>query len=223
MVCLTAALCRSITDELETVCGLLSPSRNEHLSLGDSVQRVRHASEMSNPEMAMYLEKETLRDAEESDYQLMSDLIQHRYHPDDHASQLDRERFGNNAFFLTVTDETVLERPGGPSASSSLDKTSVRPLVRAAAVEAVEGVPVPGEATPETLTPLSSPLASSSPSPAVSVSSPLTPTPTTTAIVHKAPPRAPPRAPLAVQQSSTSSSSSSSVSSIPYGNTETLC
>lgn len=72
-----ATSCRSITDELETVCGLLSPSRTEHLSLSDA-QRVRHASEMSNPEMAMFLEKETLRDAEESDYQLMSDLIQHR-------------------------------------------------------------------------------------------------------------------------------------------------
>ncbi|XP_034245088.1 transient receptor potential cation channel trpm [Thrips palmi] len=208
----------SITDELETVCGLLSPSRTEHLSLGEAAQRVRHASEMSNPEMAMFLEKETLRDAEESDYQLMSDLIQHRYNPNDHTSQLDRERFGNNAFFLTVTDETALERP---SASDSQDKGSgpsgrpLAPLVRATAVEGVQG-----EATPETLTPLSSPVASSSPA----VSSPLTPT--TTAIVHKAPAGKPGqagKAPLAVPQSSTSSTSSSSVSSIPYGNTETLC
>nr|XP_014292593.1 uncharacterized protein LOC106691364 [Halyomorpha halys] len=33
---------------------------------------------MSNPEMARFLEKEHLRDAEDSDYQLMEDLIQRR-------------------------------------------------------------------------------------------------------------------------------------------------
>lgn len=78
-----ARRCCSITDELETVCGLLSPSRTaDQLSLADAAHlshRTRHASEMSNPEMAMFLEKETLRDAEENDYHLMSDLIQHRY------------------------------------------------------------------------------------------------------------------------------------------------
>ncbi|KAJ1521079.1 hypothetical protein ONE63_002785 [Megalurothrips usitatus] len=126
----------SITDELETVCGLLSPSRTEQLSLGDAAllaHRTRHASEMSNPEMAMFLEKETLRDAEESDYQLMSDLIQHRYHEeeeegDDPVAQLDRERFGNNAFFLTVTDETALES----GAAAGARRAS---MVRSAAVE----------------------------------------------------------------------------------------
>ncbi|XP_052133267.1 transient receptor potential cation channel trpm isoform X2 [Frankliniella occidentalis] len=208
----------SITDELETVCGLLSPSRTETLSLADAGHhRVRHASEMSNPDMARFLEKETLRDAEESDYQLMSHLIQHRYHGDDeseHARQLDRERFGNNAFFLTVTDETVLD-PGagvgagngsGTGAATATTRapgdTPVRPLLRSTAIEGGDA----GAATPDTITPVSSPVASS-------------PTaPTTTAIVHKpgggrggAPP------------SSSSSSSSSSVSSFPYGNTETLC
>lgn len=43
------------------------------------VPRTRHASEMSNPEIARYLEKEHLRDAEENDYHLMEGLIkQHR-------------------------------------------------------------------------------------------------------------------------------------------------
>jgi len=41
-------------------------------------QRVRHASEMSNSEIAIFLEKETLRDAEESDYKIMEDLIHRR-------------------------------------------------------------------------------------------------------------------------------------------------
>ncbi|KAK3917934.1 Transient receptor potential cation channel trpm, partial [Frankliniella fusca] len=204
----------SITDELETVCGLLSPSRPEQLSLGDTVHRTRHASEMSNPEMAMYLEKETLRDAEESDYQLMSDLIQHRYRGDDadedeHARQLDRdrERFGNNAFFLTVTDETVLETSAPGSAAGKASRAPgdapVRPLLRSTAIEGgAAAAAAGGAATPDTITPVSSPVASS-------------PTaPTTTAIVHK---------PGVTRGETQSSTSTSSVGSIPYGNTETLC
>lgn len=100
----------SITDELETVCGLLSPPRTPSLLSpprpGDASphRRTRHTSEMSNPEMALFLEKEHLRDAEESDYQLMQDLIERRFYI---GESTDRdERFENNAFFLTVTDET---------------------------------------------------------------------------------------------------------------------
>lgn len=199
-----------ITDELETVCGLLSPSRTEQLSLGDAAllaHRTRHASEMSNPEMAMFLEKETLRDAEESDYQLMSDLIQHRYHEeeeegDDPVAQLDRERFGNNAFFLTVTDETALES----GAAAGARRAS---MVRSAAVEGAgpgEAAAAAGEATPDTVTPMSSP-----------VTSPTTPT-VTTALVHKTGVVG-----RGVSDATQSSSTTSSVSSIPYGNTETLC
>lgn len=103
------SFCRSITDELETVCGLLSPPRTPSLltptTKKDTVhpKRTRHTSEMSNPEMAIYIEKEHLRDAEESDYQLMQDLIDKRFYIGEN-SEID-ERFDNNAFFLTVTDE----------------------------------------------------------------------------------------------------------------------
>lgn len=45
-------------------------------------QRKRHLSEMSNPEMALVLEKEHLRSAEESDYMVMENLIQRRYDDD---------------------------------------------------------------------------------------------------------------------------------------------
>lgn len=45
-------------------------------------QRRRHASEMSNPEMALVMEKEHLRNAEESDYMVMENLIQRRYDDD---------------------------------------------------------------------------------------------------------------------------------------------
>ncbi|XP_050524701.1 transient receptor potential cation channel trpm isoform X1 [Daktulosphaira vitifoliae] len=77
----------SITDELETVCGLISPTCSpsmlsphcDHSPIRGNtpVSRKRHASEMSNPEIARYLEKEHLRDAEENDYHLMEDLIRH--------------------------------------------------------------------------------------------------------------------------------------------------
>lgn len=73
---------------METVCGLLSPPKSPSLltpALHTDIQaspsgnrRSRHHSEMSNPEMARFLEKEHLRDAEDSDYQLMEDLIQKR-------------------------------------------------------------------------------------------------------------------------------------------------
>lgn len=102
----------SITDELETVCGLLSPPKSPSgllTPLGHrteqnytSPRRSRHYSEMSNPEMARYLEKETLRDAEDSDYQLMEGLIQRR------LKSTDEDKFHNNAFFLATTPD--LER-----------------------------------------------------------------------------------------------------------------
>lgn len=38
---------------------------------------------MSNPEIALFIEKEHLKDAEESDYMLMENLIQRRYDDDD--------------------------------------------------------------------------------------------------------------------------------------------
>lgn len=59
---------------------LLSPHCDHSPNRGNTpVPRTRHASEMSNPEIARYLEKEHLRDAEENDYHLMEGLIkQHR-------------------------------------------------------------------------------------------------------------------------------------------------
>jgi transient receptor potential cation channel subfamily M protein 3 len=94
----------SITDELETVCGLLSPPHTPRLLSpprpGENLpRRTRHASEMSNPEMALFLEKEHLRDAEENDYQLMETLIHRHMDQQDEAAEC-------SAFFLKVTNET---------------------------------------------------------------------------------------------------------------------
>ncbi|CAH2089285.1 unnamed protein product [Euphydryas editha] len=78
----------SITDELETVYGLFSPPHTPRTPIASrllspgraaspSVRR-RHASEMSNPEFALFMEKEHLRGAEEDDYIIMENLIQRR-------------------------------------------------------------------------------------------------------------------------------------------------
>lgn len=48
--------------------------------------------------MALYLEKEHLRGAEESDYQLLEGLIHQRLT----REPTDSDKFDNNAFFLTV-------------------------------------------------------------------------------------------------------------------------
>lgn len=64
----------SITDELETYCGLLSPPRSPPVSPPPG--RGRTMSGLSNSEMAWHVENEHLRDAEECDYQQMEDLIQ---------------------------------------------------------------------------------------------------------------------------------------------------
>ncbi|XP_019755238.2 transient receptor potential cation channel trpm isoform X3 [Dendroctonus ponderosae] len=75
----------SITDELETVCGLLSPPRSPGLlspprpEQSPPSARKRNPSEMSNPEIAINFEKEHLRSAEECDYMVMENLIQRRY------------------------------------------------------------------------------------------------------------------------------------------------
>lgn len=63
-----------------------------------SDQRKRHLSEMSNPEMALVLEKEHLRSAEESDYMVMENLIQRRYDDEE-----DQER--NSSGLLSVVSE----------------------------------------------------------------------------------------------------------------------
>lgn len=79
--------------------------------------RKRHASEMSNPEIALYIEKEHLRDAEESDYMLMENLIQRRYEEED------KEQLQNSPL-LTVISE-----------SKECKGNMFRPLRRSSAIE----------------------------------------------------------------------------------------
>ncbi|XP_076624685.1 transient receptor potential cation channel, subfamily M isoform X8 [Colletes latitarsis] len=110
----------SITDELESYCGLLSPPRTPPISPPPS--RARHHTGMSNAEMAWQIENEHLRDAEECDYQQMEDLIQRRYIGDDdepvHTSD---EASGGGPFFISNEHRHQLRR------SSAIDEESRRP------------------------------------------------------------------------------------------------
>ncbi|XP_066138176.1 transient receptor potential cation channel trpm isoform X6 [Euwallacea fornicatus] len=103
----------SITDELETVCGMLSPPKSPGLlspprpEQSPPSSRKRHLSEMSNPEIAINFEKEHLRNAEESDYMVMENLIQRRYNEE---LELDVEDSGQGGSkgpaLLSVVAET---------------------------------------------------------------------------------------------------------------------
>ncbi|XP_044737220.1 transient receptor potential cation channel trpm isoform X2 [Chrysoperla carnea] len=117
----------SITDELETVCGLLSPPKTPRLLSpprpGQAApqtppRRKRHASEMSNPEMALYLEKEHLRDAEESDYLLMENLIQRRY---DDPEFTENDESSNACYLSVVHEHREFRHPKGLRRSSAVE------------------------------------------------------------------------------------------------------
>ncbi|XP_076644273.1 transient receptor potential cation channel, subfamily M isoform X2 [Halictus rubicundus] len=110
----------SITDELESYCGLLSPPRTPPISPPPS--RIRHHSEMSNTEMAWQIENEHLRDAEECDYQQMEDLIQRRYiGDDDETFHTSDEASGGPPFFVSNEHRHQLRR------ASAIDEESRRP------------------------------------------------------------------------------------------------
>ncbi|CAL7938905.1 unnamed protein product [Xylocopa violacea] len=109
----------SITDELESYCGLLSPPRTPPISPPPT--RVRNVSEMSNPEMAWQIENEHLRDAEECDYQQMEDLIQRRYIGDEDDSLHVSDEASGGLLFISNEHRHQLRR------SSAIDEDSRRP------------------------------------------------------------------------------------------------
>ncbi|XP_013162537.1 PREDICTED: transient receptor potential cation channel trpm isoform X3 [Papilio xuthus] len=94
----------SITDELETVYGLFSPPHTPRTPITSRLLsparaaspslRRRHASEMSNPEFALFMEKEHLRGAEEDDYIIMENLIQRRIEMECYLGRYEEEEAG---------------------------------------------------------------------------------------------------------------------------------
>lgn len=126
----------SITDELESYCGLLSPPRTPPISPPPS--RVRNLSEMSNPEMAWQIENEHLRDAEECDYQQMEDLIQRRYfadedeplHSADEASVFISNEHRHQLRRASAIDEESRRPPPTICVTREIEQTLSRPPIR---------------------------------------------------------------------------------------------
>lgn len=80
---------------------------------------------MSNPEIALFIEKEHLKDAEESDYMLMENLIQSRYDDDDDEAITMTAKVTateHNPLLLSVVNE-------------SREYRNYRPLRRSSAIE----------------------------------------------------------------------------------------
>lgn len=135
----------SITDELESYCGLLSPPRTPPRTPPPS--RMRNMSDMLNPEMAWQIENEHLRDAEECDYQQMEDLIQRRYQEDNNDAGEDdghahMDESGDIVSFFNVSNEhrqlrrasAIEEDPRRPpptiSVTREIEQTLARPPIR---------------------------------------------------------------------------------------------
>lgn len=131
----------SITDELESYCGLLSPPRTPPLSPPPS--RTCGMSEMSNPAMAWQIENEHLRNAEECDYQQMEDLIQRRYCGDDdddgpsnaHSDEavvsfLDAPNERHQLRRASAIEEDSRRQPPTISVTREIEQTLARPTIR---------------------------------------------------------------------------------------------
>ncbi|CAG4987137.1 unnamed protein product [Colias eurytheme] len=112
----------SITDELETVYGLFSPPHTPRTPIttrllsparaaSPSVRR-RHASEMSNPEFALYMEKEHLRGAEEDDYIIMENLIQRRLEMESILGRYDEEEAADGAEMSGISISVCVNTSG---------------------------------------------------------------------------------------------------------------
>ncbi|XP_045501553.1 transient receptor potential cation channel trpm isoform X6 [Colias croceus] len=112
----------SITDELETVYGLFSPPHTPRTPIttrllsparaaSPSVRR-RHASEMSNPEFALYMEKEHLRGAEEDDYIIMENLIQRRLEMESILGRYDEEEATDGAEMSGISISVCVNTSG---------------------------------------------------------------------------------------------------------------
>ncbi|XP_028025210.1 transient receptor potential cation channel trpm isoform X2 [Bombyx mandarina] len=127
----------SITDELETVYGLFSPPHTPRTPItsrllsparaaSPSVRR-RHASEMSNPEFALFMEKEHLRGAEEDDYIIMENLIQRRLEMGSVLDRYEEEEGGEGAaaggaISISVCVNTSEEQPQSSSLLTVTDR-----------------------------------------------------------------------------------------------------
>ena len=152
----------SITDELESYCGLLSPPRTPPVSPPPG--RGLNVGELSDPEMAWHMENEHLRDAEKCDYQQMEEIIQRRYLQGDDSSSGNDEGAQGATYFTAREDRhlkraSAIDRPDesrsrlGPtiSVTREIEQTLSKPLATRDSEEVQEtsekNVPAPASET----------------------------------------------------------------------------
>ncbi|XP_053688721.1 transient receptor potential cation channel trpm isoform X2 [Sabethes cyaneus] len=102
----------SITDELESVCHMItSPTSSSR------EERAKNVNEMSNPEFAALIEKQHLKECEDSDYLMLEKLLQTRCSIDESDDMFDdfHDDFGHRKM---LRRETAIELPVTPSKSN---------------------------------------------------------------------------------------------------------
>ncbi|XP_038115217.1 transient receptor potential cation channel trpm isoform X4 [Culex quinquefasciatus] len=106
----------SITDELESVCHMITSPTS---SRGGTDDRPKNVNELSNPEFAALIEKQHLKECEDSDYLMMERILQTRGSVEDSDDMFDdfHEDGGGRKM---LRRETAIELPVTPSKSNIL-------------------------------------------------------------------------------------------------------
>uniref|UniRef100_A0A182LT93 Ion transport domain-containing protein n=1 Tax=Anopheles culicifacies TaxID=139723 RepID=A0A182LT93_9DIPT len=103
----------SITDELESVCHMIASPTS---SLRED--RTKNVNELTNPEFAALIEKQHLKECEDSDYMMMEKLFQTRCSLEDSDEYFDDTEPEDHGPRKMLRRETAIELPVTPSKSN---------------------------------------------------------------------------------------------------------
>ncbi|XP_061501091.1 transient receptor potential cation channel trpm isoform X5 [Anopheles gambiae] len=103
----------SITDELESVCHMIASPTS---SLRED--RTKNVNELTNPEFAALIEKQHLKECEDSDYMMMERLFQTRCSLEDSDEYFDDTEPEDHGPRKMLRRETAIELPVTPSKSN---------------------------------------------------------------------------------------------------------
>lgn len=103
----------SITDELENVCHMIS---SPTVSLRDSTDKPKNYADLTRAEMAALQEREHLKECEENDYMMLSNLIHNR--TSGNEDSFDGSSPQDNSNRRMLRRETAIELPITPSKSN---------------------------------------------------------------------------------------------------------
>ncbi|XP_035907097.1 transient receptor potential cation channel trpm isoform X6 [Anopheles stephensi] len=103
----------SITDELESVCHMIASPTS---SLRED--RTKNVNELTNPEFAAMMEKQHLKECEDSDYMMMEKLFQTRCSLEDSDEYFDDTEPEEHGPRKMLRRETAIELPVTPSKSN---------------------------------------------------------------------------------------------------------